>query len=47
MNADVAIFIEKISFILTLSKVSIRTEMGALSNTRHMRELRLYHSKHI
>ena len=29
MNADVAIFIEKISFILTLSKVSMRTEKVA------------------
>ena len=40
-------FFQKIAFILTLSKVSIRTEMGALSNTRHMREWRLYHNKHI
>ena len=47
MNADVAIFIEKISFILTLSKVSIQTEMGASSNTQQKRELRLYHSKNI
>ena len=47
MNADVAIFIEKISFILTLSKVSIQTEMGASSNTLQKQELRLYHNKHI
>ena len=47
MNADVAIFIEKISFILTHSKVSIQTEMVALDNTQQKRELQLYHSKHI
>ena len=38
MNADVAIFIEKISFILTLSKVSIQTEMVAKDNTLQKRE---------
>ena len=32
VNADIVIFIKKIAFILTLSKVSIRTEMAASSN---------------
>ena len=47
MNADVAIFIEKISFILTLSKVSIQTEMGASSNTPQKRELLLNRKSNI
>lgn len=58
MNADMAIFIKKITYLCPfflpisycsdyLYKPSIRTEMGASSNTQQKRELRLYHSIHI
>lgn len=55
MNADVAIFIKKslsMPIFLPISycsdylyKPSIRTEMGALSNTRYTQELPAYHNQ--